>query len=665
MKLSISGKLRTSFLALGVLFIVSSLFVYRSVESVQADTQSLLLHDLPTVDASRQLGQSIQETVSELRGFLLLVGSEEQVESYRGEVLSKTDLVDIQLISLESLISSQQYQVINDEWSTIKATSADILAISHTDENLPAHSLFINEAAPIAEVALDQLQGLINDEAGKTEGGERKRLFKLYADGYNSLANALAALRDYLQYGVQDYLEKYADLMKFHDQVVTQIGYKQSFMSDSDQSLWSLFNEMKALYVPLAKQVIEIRQSDGWNRSNSLMSDTLLPAINVVQNELNGIVSAQQQKASSTEQSISSSVTALITVLGISCIAVLVAAFVISHIMGCQIGGRISLIVKRAQIIAEGNVSSEPLAVSGSDELADLTKSINAMNHALATLVGQVTNSVEAVELRMGDLTQNSRESLTKVEQQSQHVDEIGHSLSEVAVGSEQTASQVQLSSSALVDAKQELVSGEDVLTENHTNMTSLVTTIETTQQLVEQLSNESQAIGKVTEVIEGLAEQTNLLALNAAIEAARAGEQGRGFAVVADEVRMLASRTTESTTEINTIIQAIRTSTSKVVEQINVGTTIASEAMEQTSGALSRIQSSGEQVELVNDQMASLAATAEQQAVATQSISKLVNEINESLKLVAEQSRTTNHVTEQVTSNVGELHAQVAKFKV
>lgn len=145
MKLSISGKLRTSFLALGVLFIVSSLFVYRSVESVQADTQSLLLHDLPTVDASRQLGQSIQETVSELRGFLLLVGSEEQVESYRGEVLSKIDLVDIQLISLESLISSQQYQVINDEWSTIKATSADILAISHTDENLPAHSLFRSE----------------------------------------------------------------------------------------------------------------------------------------------------------------------------------------------------------------------------------------------------------------------------------------------------------------------------------------------------------------------------------------------------------------------------------------------------------------------------------------------------------------------------------------
>jgi methyl-accepting chemotaxis protein len=232
-------------------------------------------------------------------------------------------------------------------------------------------------------------------------------------------------------------------------------------------------------------------------------------------------------------------------------------------------------------------------------------------------------------------------------------------------VGSEQTASQVQISSSALVDAKQELASGETMLTENHGNMTDLVSAIQTAQQLVAKLSNESQAIGKVTEVIEGLAEQTNLLALNAAIEAARAGEQGRGFAVVADEVRMLASRTTESTTEINAIVQAIRSSTNKVEEQINEGTSIASDVMEQTDEALSRIQLSAEQVELVNAQMASLAATAEQQANATQTISGLVNDINDSLSAVAGQTRSANEVTEQVTSNVGELHQQVANFKV
>jgi methyl-accepting chemotaxis protein len=305
------------------------------------------------------------------------------------------------------------------------------------------------------------------------------------------------------------------------------------------------------------------------------------------------------------------------------------------------------------------------LTVTGRDELADLMTSINSMNQSLSKLVGQVSQSVGAVENRMDDLTKHSRQSLQQVELQSSNLDNIGHSLSEVAVGSEQTASQVQVSSSALLDAKQELASGETMLTENYGNMTDLVSAIQTAQQLVAQLSNESQAIGKVTEVIEGLAEQTNLLALNAAIEAARAGEQGRGFAVVADEVRMLASRTTESTTEINAIVQAIRSSTNKVEQQINEGTSIASDAMEQTHEALSRIQLSAEQVELVNAQMASLAATAEQQANATQTISGLVSDITDSLSAVAGQTRSANEVTEQVTANVGELHQQVANFKV
>lgn len=665
MKLSISGKLRTSYLALGVLFIVSSLFVYRSVDGLQSQTHSLLQYDLPTVDASRQLGQSLQTTVSELRGHMLLVGSEEQVEQSKASVLQHMDGVDIQLLSLEGLLSDQSYQEINDSWNSIKESANQILDIAQTNENLPAHALFINEAAPIAEVALDQLQGLINDEAGRPEGGERKRLFKLYADAYNSLANALAAQRDYLQYGNQDYLDKYNDFLKAHAKVVEQIGYKTDLLSSSDQSLWSLFNEMKSLYTPLATQVIELRQSPNWNESNYLMSSALLPAIDTVQTELNSIVSTQQQKARETETHISSSVTSLIAILAVSCAIVLAVAFLVSHFLGRQIGGRVSLIAKRAQLIAAGDVSSEPLKVAGNDELADLMTSINSMNQSLAQLVGKVSHSVEAVEARMGDLTQNSRQSLEQVEQQSSSLDNIGHSLSEVAVGSEQTASQVQVSSSALVDAKQELASGESMLTENHSNMTSLVDAIQNAQQLVEQLSNESQAIGKVTEVIEGLAEQTNLLALNAAIEAARAGEQGRGFAVVADEVRMLASRTTESTTEINAIVQAIRTSTNKVEQQINEGTAIASDAMGQTHQALSRIQSSAEQVELVNEQMESLAATAEQQANATQTISGLVNDINESLSAVAEQTRSANQVTEEVTSNVGDLHAQVSNFKV
>ncbi|MFA0442093.1 chemotaxis protein [Vibrio sp. 10N.286.49.C2] len=664
MTLSISGKLRMSFLALGVLFIVSSLFVYRSITQVQDQTRSLLQYDLPTVDASRQVGQSLQATVSLLRGYMLLNSSDAERESGQQLVLNAFDTTDIQLISLESLISVPHYNGLDESWNEIKSTAQEILTLSHSDDNLPAHSMFMNEAAPIAEVALDQLQGLINDEAGRSEGGERKRLFKLYADGYTSLANALAALRDYLQYGQQDYLEKYNDLMKYHKQVVNEIASKTALLSASDQSLWSLFNEMKALYFPLADQVIKIRQSSDWDQASYLMTASLIPAVDNMQTRLDTIVSEQQTNASNTERNIATSIATVVVILMASCGIALLSALVVSSVMGQHIGARIRTIAGRAQQIAAGDVSNPALVIKGSDELSELTRSVNTMNLSLANLVGGVTENATSVQERMTQLIQSSQDGLQRMERQSQHVDEIGHSLSEVAVGAEQTAQQVQDSSTTLFDSKAELQNGELALRANQDSMISLSEAIEKTQRLVETLSQESQAIGKVTEVIEGLAEQTNLLALNAAIEAARAGEQGRGFAVVADEVRLLASRTTESTGEINGIIQAIQSSTGKVAEQISIGTHIANQAVEHTNNAAQRIKSTGEQVENVNDQMSALAATAEQQASATQSISILVNEINESLKVVAQQSRDANTVTDDVTTRVKQLNEQVAQFK-
>jgi methyl-accepting chemotaxis protein len=665
MKLSISAKLRLGFLALGALFIISSLFVFRSVNQVQSQTTNLIQNDLPTVDASRHLGQSLQSMVSSLRGFMLTMGNEEYVAAYRSEVSQLIDAADIRFISLESLVDAEKYAELTELWDTIKYDAGEVLELGHTDEDLPAHELFINEAAPIAEVALDQLQGLINDEASRSEGGERKRLFKLYADGYTTLANALASLRDYLQYGQQDYLNKYNDFMKSHQNVVKEIGSMESLLSDSDESLWSLFKEMQALYLPLANQVVSLRQSSQWNQTNFIMDISLVPSLKEMESQLNDIVVTQQQGVITTEDNIAESVVMVISLLVASCVIAVVSALVISTYMGRHIGQRVALISQRAQSIAGGDVSHEPLQETGGDELTYLTSAINSMNNALATLVGGVTSNAQSVHQRMEQVATSSKATVNQVEQQSSHIQEMGLSLSEVAVGAEQTAQQVSISSQALMESKQELRNGELALSDNQNSMAELASAIETTQVIAAQLVTESDSIGKVTEVIEGLAEQTNLLALNAAIEAARAGDQGRGFAVVADEVRMLASRTTESTTEINAIIQAIQASTSKVVEQIHVGSKMAETAVNHTELATSKIKLTGEQVDIVNDQMASLSATAEQQAQATQSISNLVNTINESLKTVASQSRHADDITESVRQSVKELHQQVDKFTV
>ncbi|MEH0803432.1 methyl-accepting chemotaxis protein [Vibrio alginolyticus] len=664
MNLTISGKLQLSFVLLAVLFMASAVFTYRNVTTVEQYASSLLKSDLPTVDTSRGIQQSVQASLSSIRAYMLLGGDEEASTRLSEDVRSIMASTDESLPTLQALISEQDFQAIQTQWDAVKVSLNKLIELSHSDENLPAHNLFINEAAPIAEVALDQLQSLINEESGNPFGGDRKRLFKVYADSYTSLANALSALRDFLLYGQQDHLDKYHDLIKYHNQSVAEIDSKLDRLTDNDQSLWSLFKEMQQLYFPLAEQVIALRQSPEWNESNLLMANELLPAADALDQSLETLVLAQQSRADQSGQGINQSIKNVLTTMFIAAALVLFAAVAISKYMGNTIGRRVKNLSERAKTIASGDVSQPPLTVVGKDELADLTDSINRMNQSLASIVAGVSEKAHQVDTSMGALLESAQVTSSNVEQQQTSIVEMGSQLDEIALAARNTLDQANQSGQKLSDSKGEIEQGRDALEQNKVTMESLHGSIETASTQVTQLSKESEAIGRVTEVIEGLAEQTNLLALNAAIEAARAGDQGRGFAVVADEVRMLATRTTQSTTEINGIINAIQRSTNSVVEEIEHSQSLAEQGAEHIEKAVTRLLVTTEQIGSLNEQMAELAAAAEQQSHATNSITGLMSGITQSVDEVSNNSQRASETSLQVKEQVTELNQQMATFK-
>lgn len=664
MNLTISGKLQLSFVLLAVLFMASAVFTYRNVTTVEQYASSLLKSDLPTVDTSRGIQQSVQASLSSIRAYMLLGGDEEASARLSEDVRNIMASTDESLPTLQALISEQDFQAIQSQWDAVKVSLNKLIELSHSDENLPAHNLFINEAAPIAEVALDQLQSLINEESGNPFGGDRKRLFKVYADSYTSLANALSALRDFLLYGQQDHLDKYHDLIKYHNQSVAEIDSKLDRLTDNDQSLWSLFKEMQQLYFPLAEQVIALRQSPEWNESNLLMANELLPAADALDQSLETIVLAQQSRADQSGKGINQSIKNVLTTMLIAAALVLFAAVAISKYMGNTIGRRVKNLSERAKTIASGDVSQPPLTVVGKDELADLTDSINRMNQSLASIVAGVSEKAHQVDTSMGALLESAQVTSTNIEQQQTSIVEMGSQLDEIALAARNTLDQANQSVQKLSDSKGEIEQGRDALEQNKVTMESLHGSIETASTQVTQLSKESEAIGRVTEVIEGLAEQTNLLALNAAIEAARAGDQGRGFAVVADEVRMLATRTTQSTTEINGIINAIQRSTNSVVEEIEHSQSLAEQGAEHIEKAVTRLLVTTEQIGSLNEQMAELAAAAEQQSHATNSITGLMSGITQSVDEVSNNSQRASETSLQVKEQVTELNQQMATFK-
>ncbi|BBM66975.1 methyl-accepting chemotaxis protein [Vibrio alfacsensis] len=664
MNLTISGKLQLSFVLLAVLFMASAVFTYRNVASVEQYASSLLKSDLPTVDTSRGIQQSVQASLSSIRAYMLLGGDEEANARLSEDVRNIMASTDESLPTLKTLISEQDFQTTQSQWNAVKESLNQLLEFSHSDENLPAHNLFINEAAPIAEVALDQLQSLINEESGNPFGGDRKRLFKVYADSYTSLANALSALRDFLLYGQQDHLEKYQDFIKYHNQSVAEIDSKLDRLSDNDKSLWSLFKEMQQLYFPLAEQVIALRQSPEWNTSNVLMANELLPAASLLEQSLETIVATQQHRADLSGQGINQSIKNVLTTMLIAAGLVLISAIVISKYMGNTIGRRVKNLSERASTIASGDVSQSPLAIVGTDELADLTDSINRMNESLANIVSGVSDKARQVDASMGELLDSAQATTANVEHQQAHIVQMGEQLDEIAMAARNTLDQAHQSVKKLSDSKEELEHGRNALEQNKVTMEDLHGRIESANTQVSQLSRESEAIGRVTEVIEGLAEQTNLLALNAAIEAARAGEQGRGFSVVADEVRMLATRTTESTTEINGIVHAIQRSTNSVVQEIEQSQLLAEQGSDYIEKAVTRLVSTTEEIGSLNGQMSELAAAAEQQSHATNSITDLMSDITQSVDEVSNNSQHASYTSLQVKQQVTELNQQMATFK-
>jgi methyl-accepting chemotaxis protein len=665
MKLSIARKLRLSFLLVTALFLFSSVVLYKLVSQVETNANSLLNVDLPTVDASRSLQQSVQASMSSVRAYMLLGTNENIATELQGELAKTVASVDVLLPTLQAHLTPENYGQIDLQWKSLVNAQNEIMQISHTEDNLPAHTLLLNEAAPIAEVALDQLQGLLNEEENNPFGGDRKRLIKVYADSYNSLANSLSVLRDFLLYGEQDYSDKYNDLINSHKKSVAEINAKIDRLSESDVNLWQLFEEMQKMYLPLADQVIALRQAPDWNKANFLMTNNVTPIATQLEVSLEKIVQNQQTTAQASGIAINTSVANVIWMLVATAIIASLSAFIIATWLGRNIGLRLGIIAKRAEDISLGDFSGRSLKNSGSDELATLMVAVNRMTESLSSLVQGVSNKADDVDSSMTSLLNINTKTANETQNQANKVGSMATAIEELSVTANETAQHTQDVSLSLQTSTEYLTNGEQALTQNKLTAEELHLLIESASGMVQSLSEESNRIERVTEVIESLAQQTNLLALNAAIEAARAGEQGRGFAVVADEVRLLAQRTTDSTTEINTIVEAIQSSTLQVVNAIGESQKLVQTGTQQTSTASNMLLETINQMQDVSQKVSDVAVATEQQSSVSQSLADLVHQLSDSANDVSNNCDNANTTSQEIKHKVIDLNNEMAKFTV
>lgn len=329
-----------------------------------------------------------------------------------------------------------------------------------------------------------------------------------------------------------------------------------------------------------------------------------------------------------------------------------------------QIVGPLMETLRNAEFVASGDLSHD-MNVTRKDELGQLQTSMQRMTVALRELIGGIRDGVVQIASAAEQLSAVTEQTSAGVNSQKVETDQVATAMNEMTATVQEVARNAEEASEAAVNASREAKQGDEVVTQAMQQIGRLADEVGHSTVAMNDLQSESDKIGSVLDVIKSVAQQTNLLALNAAIEAARAGEAGRGFAVVADEVRSLAQRTQTSTEEIEGLITGLQTGTQRVATILENSRTLTDSSVELTRQAgtsLASITRSVSSIESMNQQ---IAAAAEQQ-------SAVAEEINRSVLNVRDISEQTSAASEETAASSVELarlgvHLQtmVGKFRL
>ncbi len=589
---------------------------------------------------------------------------------FKDRILQKRGVVDTKLAELEqidkelgaSLDTGSIISKLTQQWNDIKANSMNM----STADAIKAHSAMISDmltlmsgVADASEITMDPKldsyymgAALVSNLPNMLENMGQARAVGSGVAAKGSFANQKVYVKlAVLSHNINNYFENVSSGLQA---VYAENAGVSKALSTPTTSNNAAIREMQALLNSelLNKENITVSGDTVFNKATRAISgsyklyDALAP-------ELDKLFVERIESGNTTM-----AITVSIVVAVLALVAWLFTGFYFS------VRQSIAQISEATDKLSDGDLTVQ-VNLDSHDEMSQIADRFNAMAEKFNALIQQIISAATQLATASEEVSSVATESASNVERQRHETDQVATAINEMTATVQEVANNASSAAGAAANADNEARGGKSVVENTSQVIAQLASEIENASSVITEVEQDSESIGGVLDVIKGIAEQTNLLALNAAIEAARAGEQGRGFAVVADEVRTLASRTQESASEIETMIDKLQSGAHNAVEVMVKSSEQAQAGVEQANEAAESLNAITRAVETITEMNTQIASAAEEQSAVSEEINKNVTSISQISEQTASGSEQTTNAAGELAQLASDLQNLVGQFKI